>query len=363
MQCVELTSACLRIHAPTPACSSQCARCAFTIELHGANASAQRIRAARALHMVHDPLNHFRLRHVERCMRVGARPPERHDGAIPTMLWVTWEKGYADQLLRSVLPVAHAMRSEPLSEPLMISGTLFPHLWTAFGMQVCTVERTTPNLSRCTPACYERMRMCRTLDVFGRAAYRAHSFYVHKAYPGIPVARRGVSAQHGFLRVLFARRAPVNPQHTRSLLNVRELVDFCNTMEHVQNWRVSCSSAYLAKLTTREAIALVRGSDVLVCMNGGDCAHGMHLPRGRTVVETVPHGFETAPDPWLNLYRSRMIPSLQHRRIVLCENRTKIRSYTDAWNVPGVLPPARFRAVLRSIVQNVSRPLFACDEE
>lgn len=253
------------------------------------------------------------------------------------------------------------MRSESVTHPLMISGTLFPHLWLALGIRVCTFERTTKGIPRCRPACYERMRLCRTVDLFGKAAYRANSFFANRVAPETMGGRHGISAEHHVLRVIFARRSPVNPEHTRSILNVRDLVTYCNNMRQVHGWKITCTSEFMANLTLRQTISRVRKHDVLVCMNGGDCAHGLHLPHGRTVVETVPYGFERAPDPWLNLYRSRMVPVLKHRRVVLCDNnRTSTRHYVDAWNQPGILPPMRFLEVIRSIVKNTPKRFFPC---
>ena len=151
----------------------------------------------------------------------------------------------------------------------------------------------------------------------------------------------------------------MNAEHTRSILNVRDLVTYCNNMGQVYGWKITCTSDFLANLTLRQTISLVRKHDVLVCMNGGDCAHGLHLPHGRTVVETVPYGFERAPDPWLNLYRSRMVPVLKHRRVVLCDNnRTSTRHYVNGWNQPGILPPMRFLEVIRSIVEKNAQEIL-----
>ncbi len=360
MDCVELPSVCLRINDPTPSCSSQCQRCAFTLDLH-ANASEQRERIKRDLREVHDPLNYFRLRHIENCARLSTRQQETFvRGPISTMIWVTWEEGFADQLLRSILPVAHAMRTQNWSAPLMISGTLFPRIWTALGVPVCTFEREVAGIARCATECYDRIRLCRTIDVFGRKAYSAHSFFANRVAPPTTVVVPGISSQYKRLRVIFAHRRPVNPQHTRSILNARELIAYCNVMRKVHGWNVSCSGAYLADLRLLDAITLVRQNDVFVCMNGGDCAHGMHLARGRTVVETIPRGFEMAPDGWLNLYKSRMIPVLRHRRVILCDNSTGLRRYNDAWNVPGIFPLTLFRRVIQSIVSKRPQKIFEC---
>ena len=99
--------------------------------------------------------------------------------------------------------------------------------------------------------------------------------------------------------------------------NIPELLAACPSFRH-RGWSLHCNAVAFATLSLRETIARVRAVDMLVCMNGGDCIHAMHLRAGRTLVEAVNRGFEDNPDVgWRDLFRQRVEPTLRFKRIVV----------------------------------------------
>jgi len=57
------------------------------------------------------------------------------------MLWPTWETGFSDTILKTLLPFADAARRGDVPErAILISGSRFPALW-AVNRSVCTFER------------------------------------------------------------------------------------------------------------------------------------------------------------------------------------------------------------------------------
>ena len=58
---------------------------------------------------------------------------------LQLMIWPLWETGFSDTILKTLYPLATYME-EHNTQSIMISGTLFPHLWKV-GKEICTFER------------------------------------------------------------------------------------------------------------------------------------------------------------------------------------------------------------------------------
>ena len=168
---------------------------------------------------------------------------------------------------------------------------------------------------RCETACYRSLRLCRQKDVARERAWLAcQELNRYRGFPVLSLQPGPLRRKSQILRVLFTIRKKSG--HQRDLQNIPELVANCERFEH-HGWRATCNSAAFAQLSTEEGIRLVRNTDVLVCMNGGDCVHGFHLPAGRTLLETVNAGFENAAYFWLNEFKRRLEPVVIHRRVIL----------------------------------------------
>lgn len=206
----------LRVFEPQPSCSSRCSsdRRLFALDVYATSASAanQQVNATlKGLKFLPDPLHAFQLRHLEQDVRAvdeTAFPGVNATEPDALMLWPTWETGFSDTILKTLLPFADAARRGDVPErAILISGSRFPALW-AVNRSVCTFERreritrsrsrrrsrgvrestsiasadtTAPFRAsaagrlavRCETACYRSLRLCRQKDVARERAWLA----------------------------------------------------------------------------------------------------------------------------------------------------------------------------------------------
>ena len=376
MNCVRVSHACVEVRGPQPYCSSSCADPPIRVSIHGPHAESDRSHLLRRLKNTRDPLNDFALRHLERVVTIKREEGGEGDALVPPrakprtelphgrMVWVRWEAGFADQILKTLLPVARDLLNQTTRSPLMISGTLFPDQWRVLDEDACTFERhdrvqdsvVSNPLPRCRSRCLSALDLCRTIQLGHRYAYDTQQMVDRRLLRKFPL--RAHRAESNVTAVVFAVRKPHNAMHTRDIMNVDSLVRGCDAFSH-RAFRLRCEAVAFADLNASEVVHKMRGTDILVCMNGGDCVHGMHLAKGGAVVETVNRGFHRAPGGWLNLYRRSLTPSLVHKRVVLCGPDLSV---VDAWNRRGVLPQPLFHKAIASVLDGAEGDIVCQNE-
>lgn len=379
VDCSYLRQACVTLGRPQPRCSSRCPirDRPFQIHVHGPHASDDVAIALEHMHGLQDPLNPFGpLRHLEQDVSVviGQLPPEEPvETRAARMLWPKWEVGFSDVQLTTILPLGAALHQGTLGrERLMLSGALFPQSWeplAAVTDGICTFERDDvlgdarvkgQPLPRCAKReCFARLGLCRPGHVFGRDAWLARqALDTALGFDDLRAESRSFYTTRQRLRVLFTIR---RSSHGRDIANIPELLAACPSFRH-RGWSIHCNAVPFATLSLRETIARVRAVDMLVCMNGGDCIHSMHLRAGRTLVEAINRGFEDNPDVgWRDLFRQRVEPTLRFKRIVvgalhagrggnLSDVTLRASRARRAWNQNNNLSWTSFSSVVRSVI-------------
>lgn len=292
MECAALTEACLTLNAPTRGCSSTCPQAArpFRIDAYGVAASEEVSAAINLTKFLPDPLDGFRLRHLERDLFANPRRPVRAAGAI-TMLWPNWEGGYGDHFMWTIIPLGFLLSQRQLPDtPIAISGALYPKLYAQLRRvrHVCTFERNDSYadvrivnpLPRCESQCFRSISICTLPAIAHEQSWRATVTLDHLlGFPIPALSEAAVATNPGVLRVLFARR---KSWHGRVLLNVDELVNGC-AASRVLGWRLRCRGQELGSMPVATMVQLLRHTDVFVSMHGADVINGMHMMPGRAV--------------------------------------------------------------------------------
>ena len=374
MQCAVLRDACLTLHDPQP-CSSTCgvmkhkvvdaSKRPFRIDVFGTGADEQVKHAVYALRKLRDPVDSFRLRHLDYDLFSRPdEPPPAVTGSGMTMIWPAWEGGYGDPFMWTLIPLGHLLAEGLLpNTTLGISGALYTSMWAPLqrhGRSVCTFERgdryedvsVQRPLPRCEAhACHRALSLCMLPAV-------AHAKSMHAVAtldaqlglpPPLPVASN--AAEPGVLRVLFAER---NSWHGRNLLNLDGLLAHCGRTS-LDGWRVQCQKRALGQLPLAHVARLVRRADVFVSMHGADVVNGLHMQPGRALVEVVNNGFERWPDGapyyFLSCFWLHATPVLAWKRIVLPPPLSSSRrppSADEIWNRNATLQWPLLERVLRS---------------
>ena len=187
-----------------------------------------------------DPLDSTVLRHLEKDLfaRAGHEvPPSEPAGGI-TMVWPSWEGGYGDAYMWTVMPLGYWVSRGmlPNTSTLAISGTLYSKLWEPLRRirNMCVFERgdryhdvaVRDPLPRCAPSsCYRQVHVCEPPKVSHERSWRgAVELDYLMGLPRLSAAASTLSMHEGMLRVLFAKRVSA---HGRNLLNIDSLVSGC----------------------------------------------------------------------------------------------------------------------------------------
>ena len=387
LQCSQLRSACLSIREARPTCSRSCAQRSFRIDVYGAHAEADVAVTIDQRRCIPDPLNSFRLRHLEQDIFVAARnesPPAQSSGRALHLIWPRFEKGHGDVVMYTLLPIGcelYRAEREPTSPArdmmgLGVSGVRYAQILEPLRGQhpLCTLERKVNGLPRCAPACYDAIWICepgRVLRSESRRAADGRAYQTvrrcgHNQISGIAawhgaaalagrlgfdtpsIWRRGAFSERGVLRVLFARRVG-----RRILLNLDDLLGRCSSLVW-GGWRLECKACVMRDLTPQALVRAMRAADVYVAMHGGDVIHGIHMLAGRTVIELLNFEFREARWDWRNQHMDMLTPALRFRRIVLpAPNQTAgpSRRRTGDWGNPAV-----FKSTLSSWNRDAQLP-------
>ena len=382
MQCTKLTDACLTLHKPTPDCSSLCPKNKrpFRFDVHGHNASAEVLAATTATRGLSDPIDGFRLRHLEYDMSAQSHPsqqrPRFRDYAYSnqglTMIWPNWEGGYGDPYMWTIIPLGYALSTGALpNTTLAISGALYSRLYEPLRRtrDVCTFERNdsyhdvliVDPLPRCPSAsCYAHISVCTLQPIGHERSWRGVAALDEQlGFPIPSLAAAGLSARPGVLNVLIARR---KSWHGRALLNVNHLVEGCATLT-ISSWKLKCIARSPGDMSLVEMVRLMRSTDIFVSMHGADVINGMHMLPGRAVFEVVNYGFHLARDgpPWyfLNCFWRHYTPTFVHKRLILPNPfRNQVPSVGEAWNRDAKLPPDLFHDAVKSVVLQDGRKIL-----
>ena len=346
LHCSTLTDACLTIYPPQPHCSRSCKSRSWRIDVHGPNATAEVNDAVFQRKSILDPLQSFKLRHLEQDIFAADRaqpdPVSKWRGSLH-MVWPYFESGFGDVVMRTTVALGCALKQGELAgiEQFGVSGLKYPQLMEPLqsaGLRVCTFERESPTLPRCEQACYRRLSICepgfakrrygngrlRVTRVMGRQAWACQAALDHAL--GYPVPRmhedaKGVQTR-GVLRVLFSRRTG-----RRYLSNLDELLEHCHRDEHrIMGWSLLCSAASLGEMSQSKVVQTMRSADVFVSMHGGDMTNALRMLPGRTVLELVNCGFENAHWQWRDAFRTLLLNDkrnddgatiVRHERLVM----------------------------------------------
>ena len=325
-----------------------------------------------------DPLDSTVLRHLEKDLfaRAGHEvPPSEPAGGI-TMVWPSWEGGYGDAYMWTVMPLGYWVSRGmlPNTSTLAISGTLYSKLWEPLRRirNVCVFERgdryhdvaVRDPLPRCAPSsCYRQVHVCEPPKVSHERSWRgAVELDYLMGLPRLSAAASTLSMHEGVLRVLFAKRVSA---HGRNLLNIDSLVSGCPRFgpKLGSSWVLHCKARELGSMRLLDMLELMRKTDVFVSMHGADVINGIHLRPGRSVLEVVNFGFHLASDGapfyFLNCFWRHLTPTFVHKRLVLANPfANRVPSVDEAWNYDGILPPALFINAVRSVVARDGTPQF-----
>ena len=265
--------------AAQPTCSASYRRGRpFRIDVFGPDAAADVQCAVKERLYLKDPIQSFKLRHLERDLfNSSVVPPSVvHSGENFTMLWPFSEMSYGDFWRDTMIPLGHLLDAGMLPATLAFSGLptgsgALPQTNAVDGLakirSICTFERESPGIPRCAPMCYETIRLCEIREhgpVRGRLALSAMAALdTALGFPLPDFAAPSAAAVPGTLRVLFAARYA-----RRFLVNQEELVAACNGLV-LGGWALRCELRNLAQTRMKEVVALMRGVDVFISMHGG----------------------------------------------------------------------------------------------
>lgn len=376
--------------------------------MHGPNAEDDVVMALDQRRCILDPLNSFKLRHLEQ--DVFAAPA---NSTMPTahirkrslhLVWPRWENGFGDLIMYTLLPLGCEWHRTGLSgiDTLGLSGVRFANALAPLQQKlysVCTLERSADGLSRCRQACYEKIHICEpgaARDTAQRQTPQGAAYQSWKRCTPKPVLRqaawRGMTAldspyaavpdetatalvgQRGVLRVVIARRAG-----RRFIQNIDDLLSRCEQLSGSagawRGWRLHCTAPALRGLSPEALVRTMRAADVFVAMHGGDVIHGLHMLPGRTVVELLNYEFRNARWDWKNQHMDMLQPVLRFRRIILPPpgsvraapantalkngvtdwgNPKVFKAVQSAWNQDSMLPWEALEPELRHVVGNAS---------
>jgi hypothetical protein len=149
LHCSRVRNACLSVLAPRPACSRDCRKRSWRLDVYGTNASVDVAMMLDQRRCILDPLNSFKLRHLDRDIFVAASnasmPPPRRRRRALHLLWPKWERGYGDLVLSTLLPLGCELHRTSLSgiDELGISGVRYPAILAPIQRKtgLCSLER------------------------------------------------------------------------------------------------------------------------------------------------------------------------------------------------------------------------------
>lgn len=338
MKCSTLRQGCIEIGPPQASCSRDCRARSFHITTPY-ESDVQRVRKERR--HIPDPLNSFRLRHVERDLSVRDRTWTNASGHL-WMLWPQFELGFSDVVMYTLVPLGVMALKGELPRNIAISGIKYAGIFDAVrarpNQTLCTFERQNDHIPRCQSACYRGIHICQAQRVYGRRAYDGMAFL--DSYLGLPMPYPRTSSTDP-MHVVIGRR-----NNRRYITNVDELIRSC-TGATIQGVRVICTGHNAALHSTLETAAFMRIADVYVTMHGGDCSNGLHLRPGSAMIEVVNNGFQHARTNWLDQYRMQLEPTVRVHRIVLTNQ--PMAAARIAWNRDGYLPWSQLHGTLSLI--------------
>ena len=164
--CSTLHDACLHVGPPQPSCSRDCREPrAFRITAHGRAAVAEVAALLKERRMLRDPLNSFKLRHLERDIFASNRTAAANATFRGSMhlFWPRWENGHSDMITSLLLPLGYLLyRGELPRGQLGLSGVRHARVVAPLrhAAPLCTFERASPPLPRCRSACYASLAIC-----------------------------------------------------------------------------------------------------------------------------------------------------------------------------------------------------------
>lgn len=387
--------------------------------MYGPDASNDVAIALGQRRCIHDPLDSFKLRHLERDVIVApensSMPTNRNRRKSLHLVWPKWENGFGDFIMSTLLPLGCELHRTGLRgmDTLGLSGVGYAKAIAPLQHKlrsVCTLERSTYGLVRCEQACYEEIhicelgtarpiakrqtsqgaryeswRSCTHNPVLRRAAWRGMAA-LDTTYDAFPNANEtALVGERGVLRVVIARRAG-----RRFITNLDDLLRHCERASGSagwEGWRLQCTAPVLGGLSPEMLVRTLRAADVLVAMHGGDVINGLHMMPGRTVIELLNYDFRNARHDWKNQHQDMLQPALRFRRILVLplprsartppldntnKGRMKVAGTVDwgnplifkavqgAWNQNAVLPweelERELKQVLSQVIGNASRP-------